>query len=192
MSVVRLLVLGACRRHGRVHGYAVHRELSEWRVETWTTVRPGSIYHALKQLTAEGKLRALGDERGGGGPARTIYELTQAGEGEFMALLETSLSSFALEDLSAGVAFMDALPRGRAVELLRGTQGRLKAAIDNLGTLTGDHADRTPPPHTRDLLELWIGSLGGISGWLLELIARLEAGEYVMAGENPKRRPRRQ
>ncbi len=36
MSVVRLLVLGIVRMHGRAHGYVVHRELLSWKVETWT------------------------------------------------------------------------------------------------------------------------------------------------------------
>jgi DNA-binding PadR family transcriptional regulator len=183
MTTVRLLVLGVCRRHGRVHGYAVHRALAEWRVETWTNVRPGSIYHALKQLTTEGKLRQVGDEPGSGGPARTVYEFTDAGEAEFVTLLEGALSSFALVEFSAGVAFMDALPRHRAVEILRATHERLVANVDGLRTLSERHPDRRPAPHTRDLLELWSGSLDATATWIEGSLERLQGGEYVMAGE---------
>ncbi|PRC53075.1 PadR family transcriptional regulator, partial [Mycobacterium sp. ITM-2017-0098] len=55
---VRLLVLGVVRRHGEANGYGVHRELMGWRVDTWTAVKPPSIYHAVKQLAREGKLAA--------------------------------------------------------------------------------------------------------------------------------------
>src|SRR5262245_41094849 len=105
MSVVRLLVLGVVRARGRVHGYAVHRELLSWRIETWTRVRPGSIYHALKQLTREGKLRAAGAEESAEGPDRTLYRLTPAGAAEFRRRLAAALSSFAPEELGAGIAF---------------------------------------------------------------------------------------
>ncbi|MDB5059778.1 MAG: hypothetical protein JWO59_3250, partial [Chloroflexi bacterium] len=79
MSVIRLVVLGVIRMRGQAHGYAVHRELLSWRVETWTTVKPGSIYHALKQLAKEGKLRAAGTEESTEGPGRTLYALTHEG-----------------------------------------------------------------------------------------------------------------
>ena len=119
MTVVRLLVLGAIRVRGQAHGYAVHRELLSWKVETWTAVKPGSIYHALKQLTREGKLDAVGTQVSTEGPGRLLYELTQAGEAEFHQLLYSALSSIQMAELSAGVAFMQTLPRQRVVELLR-------------------------------------------------------------------------
>ena len=183
MSTVRLLVLGVCRLHGRTHGYAVHRELAEWRVETWTSVRPGSIYHALKQLSAEGKLEALGDEPGERGPGRTAYRLTAAGESEFMRLLERALGSFALEELGAGVAFMGALSRERAIELLRDQHARASAASEGLVGLSPAFLDRDAPPHTLDLLELWSGSLAAMASWTAAVIARLASGAYVMADD---------
>ena len=51
MSTVRLLVLGVVRRHRSAHGYAVQRELMSWRVDTWTRVKPPSIYHAIKPVS---------------------------------------------------------------------------------------------------------------------------------------------
>ncbi|EYF03246.1 hypothetical protein [Chondromyces apiculatus] len=42
---------------------------------------------------------------------------------------------------------------------------------------------RDDPPHMQDLLSLWSGALGSTAAWTETLIARLEAGEYVMAGE---------
>ncbi|WP_437733945.1 PadR family transcriptional regulator [Sorangium sp. So ce1335] len=183
MSVVRLLVLGVIRMHRRAHGYAVHRELLSWKVETWTSVKPGSIYHALKQLTKEGKLRAVGTEESAEGPGRTLYELTQEGEGELRQLLDAALSSFQMEELGAGVAFMQTLPRRHVIDLLRAQHRRATENRDYLETLIPSFPRRDEPPHTQDLLALWIGGLAATATWTEALIKRLEAGEYVMADD---------
>lgn len=183
MSVVRLLVLGVVRLRGQAHGYAVHRELASWKVETWTTVKPGSIYHALKQLSREGKLRAIGTEASTEGPARILYELTDGGEGEFRRLLEAALTSVPMEELGAGVAFMQALPRRRVISLLADQHRRVTENHRLLTALMPTFPDRDEPPHTHDLLALWRGALAATAGWTDDLIRRLEAGEYAMADD---------
>lgn len=189
MPVVRLLVLGIIRMHGRAHGYAVHRELLAWKVETWTTVKPGSIYHALKQLTKDGKLRDAGTEASTEGPGRTLYEMTDAGEAEFRGLLETALTSVPPEELGAGVAFMQALPRGRVVALLRIQHRRVSDNRDHLVRLMPAFPDRAEPPHTQDLLALWSGALAATATWTEMLIQRLAAGEYTMADDAESESP---
>ena len=52
--IIRLLILGILKRRGSAHGYRMYRDLVEWRVETWTIIRPGSIYHALTQMEKQG------------------------------------------------------------------------------------------------------------------------------------------
>jgi DNA-binding PadR family transcriptional regulator len=183
MSVVRLLVLGVIRMHGQAHGYAVHRELLSWKVETWTLVRPGSIYHALKQLTKEGKLRAAGTEESTEGPGRTLYELTEEGRAEFRRLLEAALSSFGLDELGAGIAFMQTLPRQSAIDLLRAQHRRATETQDRLERMMPRFPRRDDPPHTQDLLALWSGGVAATARWTEGIIQRLEAGEYVMADD---------
>ncbi|MGK3968468.1 PadR family transcriptional regulator [Sorangium sp. So ce118] len=183
MSVVRLLVLGVIRMRRQAHGYAVHRELLSWRVETWTSVKPGSIYHALKQLTKEGKLRAVGVEESAEGPGRTLYELTEDGAAEFRQLLDAALSSFELEALGAGVAFMQTLPRQHVIDLLREQHRRATETRDGLERLMPSFPRRDEPPHTQDLLALWSGGLAATASWTEALLRRLEAGEYVMADD---------
>lgn len=58
MSVIRLLVLGAVRQHGRAHGYQVRNDLEYWGAHEWSNAKPGSIYHALKQMAKQGLLVA--------------------------------------------------------------------------------------------------------------------------------------
>lgn len=183
VQVVRLLVLGAIRSRQPAHGYAVQRLLADWRVETWTRVRPGSIYHAIGQAERQGRLRVVRTEKGASGPGRTLYELTDAGEAEFQRLLAEAMTSLDLEELGAAVAFMSALPRDRALELLRQQHELASATIANLASLEAGAVPRSGPPHTLDLLELWHGSVAATAAWSASLIARLEAGEYAMAGE---------
>lgn len=183
MSAIRLLVLGILKTRRRAHGYAVQRELAAWHVDTWTTVRPGSIYHALKQLTKEGKLRSVGTEESAEGPGRTLYEITKAGAAEFNDRLEAALASFDLEQLGAGIAFIHLLPRGKAIALLRDTSRRAEENQHHLDTLVPRFPDRAEPPHMADLLGLWSGALAATAGWTAGLARRLEAGDYVMAGE---------
>ncbi|MBF6257431.1 PadR family transcriptional regulator [Nocardia farcinica] len=181
MSAVRLLVLGVLRRDGPAHGYAVRRELLSWRAETWTNVKPGSIYHALKQLCAEGKLREAGTESGGAGPGRTLFELTEAGEAEFRALLDRALVSIDMEELGAAIAFMDALPRAHVVARLREQQRNAAAVRDDLLAMIPEFPARHEVPHATDLLELWSGVFDTLTRWTGGLVARLEAGEYHMS-----------
>ena len=56
MSAIRLLVLGAVRQHGRAHGYQVRNDLEYWGAHEWSNAKPGSIYHALKQMAKQGLL----------------------------------------------------------------------------------------------------------------------------------------
>lgn len=183
MQVVRLLVLGVVRLRGRAHGYAVHRELAGWKIETWTMVKPGSVYHALKQLTKEGLLRDVGTEASREGPGRTLYALTDRGEAEFRRLRDAALTSVRIDELGAGIAFMQTLPRGQAVALLRDRHRRTAELAAGLTGMKASFPDRAEPPHTQDLLALWSGALTATVGWTALLIGRLEAGEYAMADD---------
>jgi DNA-binding PadR family transcriptional regulator len=183
VPVVRLLVLGVIRMRGKAHGYGVMRELLDWRVETWTSVKPGSIYHALKQLTKEDKLLDFGLADGSDAPGRVCYALTPEGEGEFQALLVAALSSFQLEELGAGVAFMQALPRQQVLALLKDQHRRAVENHHHLDGLVDQFPQRDEPPHTADLLTLWSGSLAATAAWTEDLIRRLEAGAYRMADD---------
>jgi DNA-binding PadR family transcriptional regulator len=180
---MRLLVLGVIRMHRQAHGYAVHRELSCWNVQAWTSVKPGSIYHALKQLTKEGKLRAVALEESTEGPDRTLYELTQEGAAEFRQLLDAALTSVRREELAAGVAFMQTLPRQHALNLLRQQHRQALDIRDALEKMIPGFPNRDEPPHTQDLLALWSSGFAVRASWTEKLIQRLEAGEYVMADD---------
>ncbi|MGY3693042.1 DNA-binding PadR family transcriptional regulator [Bradyrhizobium sp. USDA 3240] len=170
MNVTRLLVLGTIRYLGTAHGYAVRRQLDDWRVETWTTVRSGSVYHALGQLHKEGKLATSGSEAGARGTERTVFSLTPNGTTEFFSLLEKALGSFDLPELSAGIAFLGQLPPQRAQSLLASLHERLNANKEFLQKLAENMPNDQAVPRTADLLDLWASHLEATA----RSVARLE------------------
>jgi DNA-binding PadR family transcriptional regulator len=182
-ATVRLLVLGVVRRHGAAHGYAVHRELMSWRVDTWTAVKPPSIYHSVKQLAREGLLAAAGRQDSPRGPARVEYQLTDAGEAEFFRLLEAALVSPDIEEFGAGIAFMRCLPRARVLGLLR-THREIATRIGaELDAMKPQWPDPGEPPHAQHLLDLWRGVFGSNAAWSEAMSKRIAAGEFRFADD---------
>ncbi|MFR9726089.1 PadR family transcriptional regulator [Streptomyces sp. MS19] len=189
MSVIRLLVLGAVRQHGRTHGYQVRNDLEFWGAHEWSNAKPGSIYHALKQMAKEGLLRAHDTAPSpAGGPPRTEYELTPEGDAAYLDLLRAALRAHdeRIDVLTGAVGFIVDLPRAEAIALLR----ERVAALE--GWSAEVHAHWTPQStpaewgHIGEVMRLWLHNAASDAAWTRGLIERLEGGAYVMAGEGER------
>ncbi|MDX3568366.1 PadR family transcriptional regulator [Streptomyces sp. ID05-47C] len=183
MSATRLLVLGVVRGFGRTHGYRVRAELLSWGIDDWANVKPGSIYHALRQLAKDGLLEAseIMDW-----PGRVDYSVTPEGDEEFFRLLVDALERPERRDdtLRAGLALMPALSRDRAVAALSRRLGVLEAQRAVLLKESGTARAEGLPPQ---LAELWrmrmrYADLG--VEWTRDLLERVSSGEYELAGED--------
>ncbi|WP_260614577.1 PadR family transcriptional regulator, partial [Streptomyces sp. WAC02707] len=185
-SAIRLLVLGAVRQHGRAHGYQVRNDLEYWGAHEWSHAKPGSIYHALKQMAKQGLLRAHEVAPSAvGGPPRVEYELTDAGTEEYFVLLREALTTYdqKVDVLSAGIGFMVDLPRAEAVELLR---RRVRALDEWRASVTDYYTPEGGPEqlgHIGEIMHMLLGSADAGKEWTLGLIERIEGGAYVFAGE---------
>ncbi|MER8233368.1 PadR family transcriptional regulator [Streptomyces sp. NPDC094049] len=186
MSAIRLLVLGAVRQHGRAHGYQVRNDLEYWGAHEWSHAKPGSIYHALKQMAKQELLHAHEVAPSAvGGPPRVEYELTESGEQEYFALLREALTTYdqKMDVMSAAIGFMVDLPREEAVELLR----RRVRALDEWRTAVTEYYTPDGGPgqlgHIGEIMHMWVHSADAGKEWTLGLIERVEAGAYVFAGE---------
>lgn len=186
MSAIRLLVLGAVRQHGRAHGYQVRNDLEYWGAHEWSNAKPGSIYHALKQMAKQGLLLAHEVAPStAGGPPRTEYEITDRGAQEFFTLLRASLTSYdqGVDVLSAGIGFIVDLERAEAVSLLR----ERVAAIEGWRASVTEHYTPADGPesigHIGEIMNMWVHSADAGAEWTRGLIARIEAGAYTFAGE---------
>ncbi|MGW0790341.1 PadR family transcriptional regulator [Streptomyces sp. NPDC002911] len=186
MSAIRLLVLGAVRQHGRAHGYQVRNDLEYWGAHEWSNAKPGSIYHALKQMAKQGLL--IPHEVAAstaGGPPRTEYEITGAGTQEYFTLLRAALTSYdqSVDVLSAGIGFIVDLERAEALELLR----QRVAAIEGWRASVTEHYTPADGPeslgHIGEIMHMWVHSADAGAEWTRGLIARIEAGAYTFSGE---------
>jgi DNA-binding PadR family transcriptional regulator len=187
MSVVRLLVLGAIKRRGTTHGYRVYRDLVEWHVETWTVIRPGSIYHAISQLQSQGFIVAIPSNEGQKlGPAKTEYKLTTNGEYEFQALLEKALKDSNLIELSAGIAFMEYLRRQRVITLLKERLGAQRKIEEFLHALPTENIPTVPSKHP-ELIRVWSESYAHAAQSTKKLISSLQSGNYVFKNEEARK-----
>ncbi|MQA06565.1 MAG: PadR family transcriptional regulator [Streptosporangiales bacterium] len=183
MSATRLLVLGVVRVYGCAHGYLVRNDLVSWGAEEWANVKWGSIYHALRQMAKEGLLEASD------GPNwRVDYTITDQGEATFERLLRDALRepSTRRDLLTAGLAFITALPRAEAVTLLEERLKGLQDEVDAAAHLDTAAGAGDGPSHLPELFGLWAHSVNSSIEWTSGLIDRLTAGEYVMADDDPK------
>lgn len=189
MSAIRLLVLNAVRQRGRAHGYQVRTDLEFWGAHEWSNAKPGSIYHALKQLAKEGLLLAHETAPSpAGGPPRTEYEVTEAGDQAYLRLLREALRRHdqRIDVLTAGVGCIVDLPRAEAVDLLK----QRVAALEEWRAEVTRHWMPDDQPgsrsHIGEVMRLWVHSSDSGAEWTRGLIERLEAGAYVMAGEGER------
>ncbi|MFE6222479.1 PadR family transcriptional regulator [Streptomyces sp. NPDC057854] len=186
MSAIRLLILGAVRQHGRAHGYQVRNDLEYWGAHEWSNAKPGSIYHALKQMAKQGLLLAHEVAPStAGGPPRVEYEITDQGTEEYFRLLREALSSHEQKTdvLSAGIGFLVDLPRDEAVALLR---QRIEGLERWRSSVTEYYTPEEGPEqlgHIGEIMNMWVHAADSGAAWTRGLIERIEGGAYTFAGE---------
>jgi DNA-binding PadR family transcriptional regulator len=185
--IIRLLILGILKRRGSTHGYRMYRDLVEWRVETWTVIRPGSIYHALTQMKKQGFITESSPVASKKlGPSKTEYSLSASGEKEFIHLLETALKDINLIELSVGIAFMEYLPREEVTNLLECRQEAQKQIPAFLHTLPTEENPTTPAKHP-ELIRIWADSYTNAAASTEKLIRAIQSGEYIFKNEEEKK-----
>lgn len=191
-STTRLLILGVVRIFQPVHGYEIRRELKSWQAEDWASVKPGSIYNALKTLTAEGLLEVVGVDQVGGRPERTTYQLTVPGEEEFRGLLRHAWwdVKHVTDPLMAGVSFLGLTPRSEAIAALEERITKIRSQLRFSELMIEQHDPRESPEHVREMMRLMAARMSSEIAWAEALIARLKAGEYATLGD-PKWAPAR-
>ncbi|MDX3387937.1 PadR family transcriptional regulator [Streptomyces niveiscabiei] len=186
MSAIRLLVLNAVRQHGRAHGYQVRSDLEYWGAHEWSNAKPGSIYHALKQLAKQGFLHEHEIAPStAGGPPRTEYEITAAGDEEYLRLVREALTSYdqKTDVKSAALGSMVDLPRAEVLALL---EERIRRIGSWRSAVTDYYVPEDGPEqlgHIGEIMNFWIHTADGEAEWTRGLIARIEGGAYAFAGE---------
>jgi DNA-binding PadR family transcriptional regulator len=145
----RLIILGLVKK-APMHGYEIQRVMKESRADQWAGLLKGSIYHALKQMAAEGWLKV----RTSTGRAKAVYEITGAGRMAFKQLLQTAWRAPARgfpANLFTAVAFLEGLPAREVLALLGRQQEQLSAELQRWRE--GERPREPQAPHLRLLFD---------------------------------------
>lgn len=186
----RLLVLGLVRWLGPVHGYLVRRELDSWRMPGVAEIGAGSIYHALKKLTADGQIEVVATESVDARPARTTYRITALGETEFQRTLREKLWEVAdgEDPFATAWSFALVLTPAENVAMLRQRADVLFSRVEQVTALlaattpeftAGDEGSFVPA-HARAMMkrqiDLWITD----AEWCEDTANRIESGDLPL------------
>jgi DNA-binding PadR family transcriptional regulator len=156
MIITKLLVLGCINRREQAHGYEVYRDLVEWRADTWASIKPGSIYHAIVSLEKDQLIEALPSERGERGGSRTQYKLTTKGlEALHLGVVE-ALGSLEMDEYAAGLAFMSLVSKEELLALARKRLAKLKEIQTFMQSLPSEEMPSSPEKQAA-LVQYWTG-----------------------------------
>ncbi|MGW8649958.1 PadR family transcriptional regulator, partial [Nocardia salmonicida] len=157
-----------------------------WGAHEWSNAKPGSIYHALKQMAKQGLLLAHEVAPSTvGGPPRVEYEITDKGTEEFLTLLREALTSYdqQMDMISAAIGFIVDLPRQEAVALLK---QRIIGLQQWRASVTEYYTPEQGPGqlgHIGEIMNMWVHSADSEAAWTHGLIDRIEGGAYTFADE---------
>jgi DNA-binding PadR family transcriptional regulator len=128
----RLVILGLLREQ-QLHGYEI-KHIIEEHMGDWTNIAFGSIYFALRKLAEEGFIEQFAVEQEGNRPSRTIYQITEAGQAEFLRLLREVWQNLERHyyTIDIGLAFIEALPVEEVKDHLRNRIVQLETIFQHL------------------------------------------------------------
>jgi DNA-binding PadR family transcriptional regulator len=74
------------------HGYDIEQMIEQRGMRNWTEIGFSSIYYLLNKLERAGTIRSRVEPSRGKGPARKVYELTEAGRADWQQAVMAALS----------------------------------------------------------------------------------------------------
>lgn len=185
MWTTRLLILGLVRWLQPVHGYEVLKELTSWNAEEWAKTKPGSIYHGLKKLTADGCLEIVSTEQVDKRPARTSYRVTAKGEAEFQQVLREKLWGIepVVDPFFVAWSFAPVLGRREVAAMLRNRASLVRAQMEQTRAYLGITDSSNPqtetfmPAHVQEAMRLATDAMQLTVEWCEQVAERAERGE---------------
>ncbi|HEY8416011.1 MAG TPA: PadR family transcriptional regulator [Thermaerobacter sp.] len=145
--MTRLVLLGMLARRP-MSGYEIQQYLQLVRIDQWSSILPGSIYHALKKMAAEGLVEVRATEQTGF-RTRVIYAITPAGRAEYRRLLREALRTpprSLPSDFYLTLGFVDDLTREEVVAALDEQIARLEERLRAWNEGEAMKAKATPLP----------------------------------------------
>ncbi len=186
MSVLELL-------HERdMHPYEMTQLMRERRVDYRVKLRPGSLYHTVERLEAQGFIEIVDTQRQGRRPERTVYGLTEAGKDTFVEQVRSMLATPAQEYLRYTVALSasNELEQADTLEQLRMRTVNLRAQLAADQVVIDHVLDRQlPRMYWIDYAYLHHQRQSELD-WTVRLIEDLESGRITWPDEDPAGAPK--
>lgn len=182
MSSVRLMVLGVLDSAGTIHGYKIYRQINEWRADTWTSIKPGSIYHALGSLEKRGMVDNAGIKVDRDGPSATTYVINTKGKSELRRLIKEALVSYDQEEFAAGLAWMHLLRRDEVISLVEQRLAHYEQTCIFMRNLPRDPHTSRPDMHP-EIIDSWTVLFDATASWMKHFLWRLKNGQYHFSDE---------
>ena len=143
-STLSLVVLGLLNQEP-LHPYAMRTRLRERGHERTVSASGASLYDAVARLQRAGLIEVQSSSRAGRRPQRTTYLITPEGRRELQAWVRAGLAELnGPEAFQAAIAFMYALPRREATELLDRRLATLAALIERADSALAEAATSVP------------------------------------------------
>ncbi len=174
----RLVILGILRRQP-LHGYEI-KQIIEEEMGDWTAIAFGSIYFALDKLAEEGLIKKVATKQEGHRPSRSVFEITAAGQAEFVRLLREVWQNVERPyyAIDIGIGFMEALPLKEIKGYLRQRVAHLEASLDYLNAHQQEQMARPEvPPIAAVVFEHSRTHAEAELAWTRTLLAKVERGE---------------
>jgi DNA-binding PadR family transcriptional regulator len=129
---VRLVLLGLLHERP-LYGYEI-KQIIEEHMGDWTSIAFGSIYFALDKLSEEQFVEKIAVEQSGGRPSRSVYQITPAGETEFIRLLREGWQNVERQyfELDVCIFFLHRLPVEEIQTYLQARIVRLETTLKYL------------------------------------------------------------
>ncbi|WP_425859933.1 PadR family transcriptional regulator [Arthrobacter sp. TWP1-1] len=119
-----------------MHPYEMYQVLMQRHEDRIVKVRPGTLYHAVGRLAADGLVEPLGTERDGNRPERTTYAILPAGRDALKSRVEDLLST-PVNEYPCFPQALDAannLPAAAVIGLMEQRLDHLQAQVTALET----------------------------------------------------------
>ncbi|MFJ9370010.1 PadR family transcriptional regulator [Nocardia sp. NPDC101769] len=156
-----------------MHPYEMLRTIRQHEIGYRGRVNIGSLYNVVGALERRNLVEAIGVQRAGRRPPRTIYRITESGAVEFHACLERMLTT---SDQSwSPLAPIRWLPPDRVTALLRGRRQYLARRIADLDAVIHSSSDSGLPAPVMVEAEFERHMLDAEAQFVTALAERLEA-----------------
>ncbi|MBZ0292352.1 MAG: PadR family transcriptional regulator [Anaerolineae bacterium] len=169
------------------HGYEIQQIIDERGLREWLAIGFSSIYYILNKLEQQGLLTSELDINGPG-PARKIYQITDAGRGLLQTAIQERLSqlrSFG-SGFELGLANLNAMSPRQVYQALVQHRASLVQRLESLQKAWARHQQDDNPlqDHTRALYTYSLSIAQAELTWLMDFLESWVA-RYPQAANQP-------